>query len=93
MNIGQLINQIILMFGLMLIGVLINKLKFMHAQTSSDLTNVLLYIVSPCLIINAFEQPYSDSRIKQFLLAILGVVILYFVEIIVAKLIFGRLKK
>ena len=92
MNIGQLINQIILMFGLMLIGVLINKLKFMHAQTSSDLTNVLLYIVSPCLIINAFEQPYSDSRIKQFLLAILGVVILYVVEIIVAKLVFGRLK-
>ena len=92
MNIGQLINQIILMFGLMLIGVLINKLKFMHAQTSSDLTNVLLYIVSPCLIINGFEQPYSDSRIKQFLLAILGVVILYVVEIIVAKLVFGRLK-
>jgi len=92
MNIGQLINQIVLMFCLMLVGVLINKLKFMHSQTSSDLTNVLLYIVSPCLIINAFEQPYSSSRIKQFLLAIVGVFILYIIEIIVAKLIFGRLK-
>lgn len=92
MNIGQLINQIVLMFCLMLIGVLINKLKFMHAQTSSDLTNVLLYIVSPCLIINAFEQPYSGNRIKQFLLAIAGVFILYIIEIIVSKLLFGRLK-
>lgn len=92
MNIGQLINQIVLMFCLMLIGVLINKLKFMHSQTSSDLTNVLLYIVSPCLIINAFEQPYSGSRIKQFLLAIAGVFLLYIIEIIVAKLVFGRLK-
>lgn len=92
MNIGQLINQIVLMFCLMLVGVLINKLKFMHSQTSSDLTNVLLYIVSPCLIINAFEQPYSGSRIKQFLLAIAGVFLLYIVEIIVAKLVFGRLK-
>lgn len=92
MNIGQLINQIVLMFCLMLVGVLINKLKFMHGQTSSDLTNVLLYIVSPCLIINAFEQPYSGSRIKQFLLAIAGVFILYIIEIIIAKLLFGRLK-
>ncbi|TGD25138.1 AEC family transporter [Companilactobacillus suantsaicola] len=92
MNVGQLINQIILMFGLMLIGVLINKLKFMHAQTSNDLTNVLLYIVSPCLIINAFEQPYSNDRIKQFLLAIVGVFLLYIIEIIVAKLVFGHLK-
>lgn len=92
MNIGQLINQIVLMFCLMLIGVLINKLKFMHSQTSSDLTNVLLYIVSPCLIINAFEQPYSGDRIKQFLLAIAGVFLLYIIEIIVAKLVFGRLQ-
>lgn len=92
MNVGQLINQIILMFGLMLIGVLINKLKFMHAQTSNDLTNVLLYIVSPCLIVNAFEQPYSNDRIKQFLLAIVGVFLLYIIEIIVAKLVFGHLK-
>ncbi|WP_334332298.1 AEC family transporter [Companilactobacillus sp. HBUAS59544] len=92
MNVGQLINQIILMFGLMLIGVLINKLKFMHAQTSNDLTNVLLYVVSPCLIINAFEQPYSNDRIKQFLLAIVGVFLLYIIEIIIAKLVFGHLK-
>lgn len=92
MNIGQLINQIVLMFCLMLVGVLINKLKFMHSQTSSDLTNVLLYIVLPCLIINAFEQPYSGSRIKQFLLAIAGVFLLYIIEIIIAKLVFGRLK-
>lgn len=92
MNIGQLINQIILMFCLMLVGVLINKLKFMHAQTSNDLTNVLLYIVSPCLIINAFEQPYSNDRIKQFLLAAGGVILLYLVEIVIAKLVFGHLK-
>lgn len=92
MNIGQLINQIALMFCLMLVGILINKLKFMHSQTSSDLTNVLLYIVSPCLIINAFEQPYSQSRIRQFILAAIGVVVLYVIEIIVVKLIFGRLK-
>lgn len=92
MNIGQITNQIILMFCLMLVGVLINKFKFMHAQTSNDLTNILLYIVSPCLIINAFEQKYSASRIKQFIMVAIGMIIFYIIAIIISKLVFGRLK-
>jgi len=72
MNLGQITNQIVLMFCLMLVGVIINKFKFMHAQTSNDLTNILLYVVSPCLIINAFEQDYSNSRTLMQLTVILS---------------------
>ena len=92
MNLGQITNQIVLMFCLMLVGVIINKFKFMHAQTSNDLTNILLYVVSPCLIINAFEQDYSNSRIKQFVMVSIGIVIFYIIAIIISKLVFGRLK-
>lgn len=79
------------MFGLMLIGVLINKCHFMHAQTANDLTNILLYVVSPCLIIGAFEQPFSGSRLHQFLLAAAGTLIWYVVVTLLARLIFGHL--
>ena len=58
MNLELLFGQIVLMFALMLVGVGANKVKFMHEQTASDLTNVLLYVVSPCLIIESFEKPY-----------------------------------
>ncbi len=51
------------MFSLILVGLLINKIGFFHQQTSDDLTSILLYVVSPCLIINAFEEPYSPKRI------------------------------
>ncbi|QMU08984.1 AEC family transporter [Levilactobacillus suantsaii] len=91
MQIGQLTTQIILMFGLMLIGVLINKCHLMHAQTANDLTNILLYVVSPCLIIGAFEQPFSGSRIHQFLLAALGTFVWYLIVTLLARLIFGHL--
>ncbi|MCH4163873.1 MAG: AEC family transporter [Lentilactobacillus diolivorans] len=92
MALGQLTNQIVLMFCLMLVGVLINKLNFMHSQTSSDLTNILLYVVSPCLIIGAFEQKYSANRMRQLLLVCLGIAIFYIIEIMIAKLAFGRIK-
>ncbi|WP_283679250.1 AEC family transporter [Lentilactobacillus sp. Marseille-Q4993] len=92
MDLGQLTNQIGLIFALMLVGVLINKLGFMHPQTANDLTNILLYIVSPCLIVGAFEQDYSASRFHQLLLVTLGIIIFYIVEIILAKLIFNHVK-
>ncbi|GEO75281.1 putative malate transport protein (putative) [Levilactobacillus namurensis DSM 19117] len=92
MQLTQLTAQIILMFGLMLIGVLINKCHLMHAQTANDLTNILLYVVSPCLIINAFEQPFSGSRMHQFLLAALATLLWYLVVTGLAWAIFGHLK-
>lgn len=92
MNLIQLSNQILLMFGLMFVGVLIGKFNLMRPQTSSDLTNILIYVVSPCLIVNAFEQPFSKSRLKLFVLAFIGLVLLYFVEIIASKLLFDHVK-
>ncbi|MFT8477120.1 MAG: AEC family transporter [Liquorilactobacillus sp.] len=92
MNIDLLFNQIILMFGLMLVGVLTNKLKFLHEQTANDLTNILLYIVSPCLIIKSFETPYSASRVHIFLMIALGTFILYLVQIFLSSLIFKHVK-
>lgn len=91
MQFGQLTTQILLMFGLMLVGVLINRCHLMHAQTANDLTNILLYVVSPCLIIGAFEQPFSGSRMHQFLLAALGTFIWYLLVTFLARLIFGHL--
>lgn len=92
MNISLLNNQIAIIFLLMLLGALINRLGFMHSQTSSDLTNILLNIVSPCLIINAFEQPYSSDRIQQLLLAGVGVLLFYLLEIIIASVTFHKIK-
>ncbi|TDG79811.1 hypothetical protein C5L34_000581 [Lentilactobacillus hilgardii] len=87
MALGQLTNQIVLMFVLMLVGVLINKLGFMQAQTSNDLTNILLYIVSPCLIIGAFEQHYSASRMQQLMLVCVGIFIFYIIEIFISSIV------
>jgi len=92
MNLTQLTNQIILMFILMLVGLLINKLGFMHGQTSTDLTNILLYVVSPCLIISAFEQTFSANRLQMLARVMLGIVIIYGLMIIITQLVFKRIK-
>lgn len=90
MNLTQLTSQIILMFILMLVGLLINKLGFMHGDTSTDLTNILLYIVSPCLIVKAFEQTFSADRLQMLGRVILGIIVIYLLMIIVTQLVFKR---
>ncbi|KRL06713.1 MAG: AEC family transporter [Liquorilactobacillus hordei] len=92
MNVSLLFNQIVLMFCLMLVGVLANKLKFFHEQTANDLTNILLYIVSPCLIIKSFETSYSTSRIHTFLMIALGTLVLYLIQIFLSTIIFKSVK-
>lgn len=90
MNLTLLLSQIILMFALMFVGLFANKIQFMHEQTANDLTNVLLYIVSPCLIIKSFEKPYSNDRVHTFLLLAGGIFTVYVIQIIISKLFFRR---
>ena len=92
MDLAQLTSQIILMFILMLVGLMINKLGFMHAQTSTDLTNILLYVVSPCLIIKAFEQTFSADRLQMLGRVIIAIVVIYALMIIITQLAFKRVK-
>ncbi|WP_125583451.1 AEC family transporter [Levilactobacillus cerevisiae] len=90
MDIAQLSNQIILMFILMAVGLLTNKLGFMHGQTATDLTNILLYIVSPCLIVNAFEQRFSTSRLQALAIVMLGILLTYAIMVVTTNLVFKR---
>ena len=65
------LKQVIIIFLLMLVGFGCKKANFIHDVTVKDLTNLLLYIVSPCLIINSFLVTFSKKNFKIFLLALL----------------------
>lgn len=90
MSISQIFNQVVVIFLLMLFGAVIRRLGFLRAQSINDLTNVILYFLSPIVIIRAFEQPFSRGRFYQLLILIVAVFLTYFVSILLAKLLFHR---
>lgn len=90
MSIGQIFNQVVIIFLLMLLGEIIRKANFLHLQSINDLTNITLYFLSPIVIIRAFEQPFSKVRFYQLVLLVIAVFLTYFASIIIAKLIFHR---
>lgn len=83
------LKQIAIMFILMGIGFLCRYLNLMHDQTNKELTKILLYVVSPCIIINSFLQPVTAALLKGFFWGLIATAIVFSVSIVVAKLIFS----
>ncbi len=84
----QLFTHVVVIFLLMLMGALIRKLGFLHAQSVNDLTNITLYFLSPLVIMKAFEQPFSSKRMVTLAILVLLVFLTYFVSIVIAQLAF-----
>lgn len=92
MSLSQVAIQIGIIFLLMLLGALIRESGFLHATSINDITNIVLYFLSPMVIIRAFEQPFSSQRLQLFIRLVIAVFLGYLVTIILAKLIFHRVK-
>lgn len=83
------LKQIAIMFILMGIGFLCRSTNLMHDQTNKELTKILLYVVSPCIIINSFLQPVTMALLKGFFWGIIATTMVFGSSIIVAKLLFA----
>lgn len=62
----------------------------MHGQTVKDLTKILLYVISLCLIVNSFRQSFSKIRLLQFGLVFSLVAGLFVFKIIISRTIFNE---
>lgn len=82
------LKQIIIMFILMGIGFLCRYTNLMHDQTNKELTKILLYVVSPCIIINSFLQPATTELLSGFFWGMVATTIVFISSIIVAHFLF-----
>ena len=83
-------KQVVIMFILMIIGWVCYQVKFLHGQTVKDLTKILLYVISLCLIVNSFRQSFSKTRLLQFGLVFSLVAGLLVFKIIISRAIFNE---
>lgn len=82
------VQQVVIMFLLMLLGLICSQVNFIHKQTAKDMTNLLLYVVSPVLILNSFLRKFTWERLKMFGWEFLAVLVVFILGIILANLLF-----
>lgn len=66
---GVLVTQLFVMFFLMFIGFGLFRAKKLTAQGSKELGNVLVYVIMPCVVFNAYMTEFSVKRLWGLLAA------------------------
>lgn len=84
MNISILLmQQIVQLFLMIFMGYLIVKTGLVRDDDSKVLSKIILYLIVPCVIINAFQVNYTTDTVKGLLIAFAASVLTQVVLLIV----------
>lgn len=83
--IGQ---QVLVLFILIAVGFACGKLGAITEHASKKMTDIVLYVVTPCVMINSFQREFSAELLGQVFLAAGIALAIMILSILLAKLVF-----
>ena len=83
-------QQVLMLFMLIGVGFLLGKLKLTTAAGSLCMSNLMLYVVVPCLVISSFQRPLEAEHLRNFGLTLLLSLIVHIAMIAVASVVLRR---
>lgn len=84
-----LMKQIAELFLVIIMGFVLVKTHLLKAEDSKSLSIVVLYVIMPCVIINAFQVKYTESIRNGLILAFAAAILIHIVLLILAKILEG----
>lgn len=85
-----LTKQIAELFIMILLGYILVKSNLLTKQDSKVLSTVALYIVTPCVIINAFQVQHSQDVKNGLILSFLAAIIIHIIYIVGVRIVGKR---
>ena len=79
-------TQVLVLFIIMAAGFLCRKLRLLAEEAVKGLTNLMLCLITPCMMLKAFQQPYDPGLLRGFLISAGAAAVVYGLEIGLAKL-------
>ena len=74
------VKQVIVMFILIAVGVISRKKGLLTKEATRMLSNFVLNIITPCLIINAFTREYNDKDTRGLILAFILAIVFFIIS-------------
>lgn len=81
-----LIRKIVQLFLIMILGYIMVKLKVIKINESVILSKLSLYLIMPCVIINAFQVEFKKEVQEGLLLALVAAIVIHIVLIIIGNI-------
>ncbi|MCI7099211.1 MAG: AEC family transporter [Lachnospiraceae bacterium] len=80
-----LMKKILSLFLDVMIGYGIVHRGLLEERDARPLSNLIMYVIAPCVFFSAFNQPYTADRFRGFLLTVLAGVLVHIVNILAAR--------
>ena len=82
--------QVMIIFVLLALGFTLSKIGMVKDSGLKQITDVLLYVVTPCLIVNAYQKEFSKELISGLLIGFVFSLIIHIVGIVISTLCFPK---
>lgn len=84
-TVGQ---QVLQLFILIATGFLCGKIKILDEKSVKSITNLILYIICPCVIVETFMRPFDTEMMQGMLITAAAALGIHLITIIIAKAVF-----
>lgn len=81
LTVGQ---QVLILFALMAVGFILGKAKLMDDKGSLAMTNLVIYAVSPAMMVVAFQRDKNAADLRNFLVCLLLALAVHLAGIVLA---------
>ncbi len=91
---GTVSFQVLILFIMIAVGFIISKAKMINENGAAQITNILLYIVTPCVIISSFEcMEFNENSVNELLISAACAVFTHIIGFILGALFFRKKEK
>lgn len=81
-------QQVLILFILIFVGYVCGKRKMFSDETAKHMTNIVLYIVTPCVIIEAFQRDYNKEMFVSLGITALCALVIHLGSMLIVQIIF-----
>ena len=89
-NLITVATQVAILFALIGVGFVCRKTKLLNDSSVTGLINILLIIVTPCLVIDVFQRPFDPAKMQALSIAFAVSLFAHFMMIALAAACFRR---
>lgn len=85
-KIAQIVSfQVFVMFALIIMGYILTKKKIISKQGASDMSGILLTVVTPCVLIRSYQIKLDVTEVKGLIFSFAAAVLLHIILILASK--------
>lgn len=67
-NLATVASQVGVLFALMAVGAVCRRTRLVDGPAVKGIVNLLIIVVTPCIIVDVFQRPFEPSMLRSFLL-------------------------